>query len=79
MRNKEKAIVFLKREMFDELLQCGISPDSQSYNEKFIKVTVSEEQLRDIMYKLPEGQSKELFQRVGENRFRWSSRNIWWT
>ena len=71
MRNKEKAIVFIKQEMFDELLQRGINPDSQNYNEKFIRVTVSEEQLRDIMYKLPEGQTKRLFQRVGENRFRW--------
>ena len=71
MRNKEKAIVFIKQEMFEELLQRGINPDSQNYNEKFIRVTVSEEQLRDIMYKLPEGQTKRLFQRVGENRFRW--------
>ena len=71
MRNKEKAIVFIKQEMFDELLQRGINPDSQNYNEKFIRVTVSEEQLRDILYKLPEGQTKRLFQRVGENRFRW--------
>ena len=71
MRNKEKAIVFLKREMFDDLLQHGINLDSRIYNEKFIKVFVSEEQLRDILYKLPEGQSKELFRRVGENRFRW--------